>query len=204
MNIIESEKKLIECCLKSNRSAQRQLYEKYAQEMINVCIRYCDNRQLAEEVLQEGFLKVFKNLHQLKDHRKLRAWIKKIMVNSSLMKIRKKEKLVFYDDESLLDMQKQEAFEDDSFEFTKKDLVQAINEMPKGYNIIFNLYAVDDFSHKQIATMLNISENTSKSQLSRARNYLKSKLNKIKTNYYSKTDSYAVMGSFIWIYNQLF
>jgi RNA polymerase sigma-70 factor, ECF subfamily len=204
MNIVKPEKKLIVDCLRNNRKAQRQLYEKFAPVMINICVRYCENKQMAEEVMQEGFLSVFKNLDQLNDINKLYAWIKKIMVNTSLMRIRKKDKLVFLDDEILSDIQHIDVFEDESYEFLKEDIVRVMNEMPKGYKLIFNMYAVDDYSHKQIARMLNISESTSKSQLSRARNHLKSKLNRLKTNYYSKTGSMAIIVSMSWICNQLF
>ncbi len=177
---MQSEKELITACLKSNREAQKRLYEKFAPDMIQICLRYCNNRFMAEEAMQEGFLSVFKHLGQLKDSTKLRAWVKQIMVNTSLMKIRKKEPLVFYSDELLDQNQKIELFTDESLHYKKEDLKQLFNEMPKGYKLIFNLYAFDNYSHKQIAETLNISESTSKSQLFKARNYLRIKLKELK------------------------
>ena len=138
---------------------------------------------MAEEAMQEGFMNVFKHLSQLKDPTKLKAWIKQIMVNSSLMKIRKKEPLLFYSNEKLDESQPKELFEDDSVEYKKEDLKNILDGMPKGYKIVFNLYAFDKYSHKQIAQTLNISESTSKSQLSRARNYLRTKLNGLTCEY---------------------
>lgn len=204
MGLIESEKKLIAGCLKSNRRAQKHLYEKYAPKMIIVCLRYCGNRSIAEEAMQEGFLNVFKNIGQLKDPKKLVAWIKQIMVNSSLMKLRKKEELVFYSDELLDKKHKEEVFTDDSYHYDENDLKQIIKEMPKGYKIIFNMYTHDDYSHKEIAKILNISESTSKSQLSRARNYLKLKLSNLKHEYYSKTGTVGFIGSMALIYTNIF
>ena len=200
---MESKKKLIAGCLKSNRKAQKCLYEKYAPEMINVCLRYCGDRHIAEEVMLEGFLSVFKHLGQLKDPKKLKPWIKRIMVNSALMKMRKREKLIFYNNESLDEKQKIELFADESYQYTENDLRQIFIDMPKGYKMIFNMYAYDDFSHKEIAEILNISESTSKSQLSRARNHLKTKLNDLKLEYCTKTRMYGLICSISWFYDKI-
>jgi RNA polymerase sigma-70 factor (ECF subfamily) len=180
---MQSEKELIIACLKGNRKAQKFLYDKYSPEMIKICSRYCGNRFMAEEAMQEGFLSVFKHLNQLQEPGKLRAWIKQIMVNSSLMKIRKKDPLVFCSTELLDDSQTNEIFADDAVEYKNEDLMKILDNMPSGYKIIFNLYAFEKYSHKQIAETLNISENTSKSQLSRARNYLRARLNDLTFTY---------------------
>jgi RNA polymerase sigma-70 factor (ECF subfamily) len=152
---------------------------------------------MAEEAMQEGFLSVFNHLGQLQDPTKLKAWIKQIMVNSSLMKIRKKDPLVFYSNELLDENQPKEIFADDSIEYKNEDLKKIFEGMPKGYKIIFNLYAFEKYSHKQIAETLDISENTSKSQLSRARNYLKAKLNDITSKHVNKLG--VVVGAFMTI-----
>ncbi len=203
MGLIELENSLIEGCLKNDRKAQNFLYKKYAPEMINVCMRYCRNRSIAEEAMQEAFLKVFIKIGQLKDPNKLRAWIKQIMVNSSLMKLRKKEKLVFLGDELLEEIHTDDIYIDNSYHYTESDLKQILSDMPKGYKVIFNMYVHDDYSHKEIAKMLNISESTSKSQLSRARNYLKLKLLNIKHEYYSM-DNMGLLGSIACVYNTVF
>ena len=194
---MKSDKELIAGCLKSRRKAQKQLYEKFAPKMIHVCRRYSNNRNPAEDVMQEGFIKVFNKIDQLKDSSKLDAWIKQIMITQSLMRLRKKENLVFYDDHSLEEKQDVEIFADESFQYNKSDLNRILEEMPKGYKVIFNMYVFDDYSHKEIAALLNISEGTSKSQLSRARNYLKGKLNQLKDQHYSRSISYGMYGSLI-------
>lgn len=204
MSLKESENNLIEGCLKNNRRTQKCLYENYAPKMINVCLRYCGSRYVAEEAMQDGFIKVYNSIGQLKDPHKLGSWIKKIMINSSLMKLRKKERLVFYTDELLEQKHIENIYFDDSFHYNENDLEQILNEMPKGYKVIFSMYVHDDFSHKEIAKMLEISESTSKSQLSRARNYLKSKLIKIKNDYYSKIVPSGLLGSVVWVCNNIF
>ena len=200
---MDSEEKLIAGCLKSNRKAQRALYEKYAPEMMNVCLRYCNNRSTAKDVMQEGFISIYKHIGQLKDSTKLRPWIKQIMVNSAMMKIRKKESLVFYSDDDLSKLQEVEVFDDDLYHYTQKDLKQIFYDMPKGFKIIFNMYVFDDFSHQEIAETLHISVNTSKSQLSRARAYLRKKLKAIQAQYYARPKTLGLIGGLFWIYNHI-
>lgn len=200
---MSNEQKLIEGCLAHKRKAQKCLYEKYAPEMMTVCLRYCGDQSTARDTMNEGFLKVFKNISQLKDAKKIKPWIKQIMVNTALMKLRKKDALVFYDGDSLDHLQTIEVFEDDTYQYSEQDLKQIFAEMPKGYKVIFNMYVFDDFSHKDIAQLLHISENTSKSQLSRARSFLRNKLSDIKMEYYAKPKTYSLIGSLLWIYNQI-
>ena len=126
------------------------------------------------------------------------------MVNSAMMKIRKKESLVFYSDEVLDNMQETEIFADESYQYSENDLKQIFNHMPKGFKVIFNMYVFDDFSHQEIAVTLNISVNTSKSQLSRARGYLRKKLAEIKLDYYAKSRTLGLIGGMLWIYNHIF
>ena len=201
---MDLEEKLITGCLQSDRKAQRALYEKYAPEMMNVCLRYCNDRSTAKDVMQEGFIRVYQHISKLKDAKKLKPWIKQIMVNSVLMKLRKKEALVFYSDELLDTFQEVEVFADESYQYTDKDLKQIFSEMPKGFKVIFNMYVFDDFSHKEIAETLRITESTSKSQLSRARSYLRKKLNALKSDYYAQPKTLGLIGSMLWIYNHIF
>lgn len=201
---MDSEQKLIDGCLKSDRKAQKCLYEKYAPEMMNVCLRYCSDKPTAKDVMQEGFIRVFQHIGQLQDVKKLKPWIKQIMVNTVLMKIRKKESLVFYSDELLDTFQEAEVFSDETYQYTENDLKRILHEMPKGYKVIFNMYVFDDFSHQEIAETLNISESTSKSQLSRARSFLRKKLNALKMEYYNESKTYGLIGSMLLIYNQIF
>lgn len=201
---MKSDEKLIAGCLQRNRKAQKALYEKYAPDMMTVCMRYVGDRPTAKDVMQEGFIRVYEHIGQLKDVAKLRAWIKQIMVNTVLMKMRKKESLVFYSDAVLDTFQEVEVFADESYQYSENDLKQIFSEMPKGFKVIFNMYVFDDFSHKEIADTLHISVNTSKSQLSRARAYLRGKLNDIKSEYYAQPKTLGLIGSMLWIYNHIF
>ncbi|MCF6170805.1 MAG: sigma-70 family RNA polymerase sigma factor [Bacteroidales bacterium] len=201
---MKSEEKLTAGCLKHNRKAQKALYEKYAPEMMTVCLRYCGDKPTAKDVMQEGFIRVYQHIGQLKDPTKLKAWIKQTMVNTVLMKMRKKESLVFCSDEVLDTFQEIEVFADETYQYSDNDLKQIFSEMPKGFKVIFNMYVFDDFSHQEIADTLNISINTSKSQLSRARAYLRKKLNAIKSDYYAQPKTLGLIGSMLWIYNHIF
>ncbi len=165
---------LVEKCIKGDQQAQRVLFEKYARKMLGVCLRYSNSTPQAEDVLQEGFIKVFSKLEMYKGG-SLEGWIRKIMVNSSLDKIRKEkkrqgdisvEKVGFKLEENSFILESLEA----------EDLLKLIASMPAGYKTVFNMFAIEGFSHKEIAQELNISENTSKSQYSRAKTYLQSKM----------------------------
>ncbi|HEY1019017.1 MAG TPA: sigma-70 family RNA polymerase sigma factor [Sediminibacterium sp.] len=182
-----NEQQLVKDCLKNKLIAQKQLYELYAERMLGVCFRYTKNLNDAEEVLQIGFIKVFRNLHQYRQEGELGAWIRRIMVTSALNYLKRKPQYQ-------LDL----AFEDtylhpverDTPDITvnTKDLLQLITQLPTGYQTIFNLYAVEGYTHAEIGQMLGIKEATSRSQYARARalliNWLENKSgNNIKSQY---------------------
>ncbi len=162
------EKKLVREALKLKPEAQRLLYEHFAPLMLGVCFRYTKATIDAEEVLQEGFIKVFKNLHHYRSEGELGAWIRKIMVNTALnfLKTNKRYQhdLVFNEmplhpvsaDNPLLQLQ-------------AKELSELIRQLPTGYQTIFNLHAVEGYTHVEIASMLGITDGTSRSQYARAR-----------------------------------
>ncbi len=155
--------------------AQSQVYQLFAGKLFALCLKYSKNQQDAEDVLQDSFLIIFNKIHQYKNKGSFEGWLKRITINTALQKYREKstlylikEEVDFYEEEVILD-------EDTiSMDF----LLELIQELPDRYRLVFNLYVLDNFSHKEIATMLEISEGTSKSNLSRARQLLKKKLEK--------------------------
>ena len=168
---------LIKACVSGNEKAQFQLFEQFAPKMMAVCLRYAENREMAEDVLQDSFVKVFKNLKKFTNEGSLDGWIRRIMVNTSLDAILKNKKRKFDSQiESVSYLAPQNDFIEESL--MAEDLMLIINQMPEGYKLVFNLYAIEGYSHKEIAETLGISENTSKSQYSRARAYLREILEK--------------------------
>ena len=166
---------LITECVKGNARAQKVLFERFAGKMMGVCLRYCRNIEQAEDVLQEGFIKIFSKLEFFKQEGSLEGWIRRIMVNTALDQIRKEKKNI--GDIGLDDVAfKIEGTERVLEQLAASDLMLLIQSMPHGYKIVFNMFAIEGYSHKEIALTLDISENTSKSQYSRARAYLRERI----------------------------
>ena len=166
---------LVKRCIDGDQRAQRMLFEKFAPKMLGVCMRYAKNTEQAEDVLQEGFIKVFTKLNNYQGKGSLEGWVRRVMVNTSLDQIRKNVK--FQDNVAMDDVRYKLELNSYIVEgLQEEDLLKLINDMPDGYKIVFNMFAIEGYSHKEIAKELNISENTSKSQYSRARAYLKTKL----------------------------
>lgn len=165
---MQADEQLIEGCKKGDRAAQKNLYEKYSRRMFGICLRYCDSREEAEEILQEGLLKVFQKIDSFKGEGNLESWMKKIMINTALDVYRRnknREAETEWQDHYNLST---EALTD----LKAKDLLVLIQQLPKGFRTVFNLYAVEGFNHSEIGKMLGISEGTSKSQYARARGHL--------------------------------
>lgn len=162
-----SEQQLIEGCLKEDRRFQKELYERYASSLYAVCFRYCKNREEAQDVLHEGFIKAIKNLHKFEGKGSFEGWLRRIMVNTSLELFRKNKHLSVVEDIENAD---EHSIESKALEnMSANELLQLVNALPAGFKVVFNLYAIEGFSHKEIADQLGISVGTSKSQLSRAR-----------------------------------
>jgi len=162
-----SEEDLITGCCKNDRTFQRHLYEKYSRRMYVVCLRYTKNQLEAEDILQESFIKVFENIKKFRRECPLEAWIKRIVINTALKNNRSKLYL-----HPAVDVEHVE--EDFNEEITLsnynyRELLELIRQLPPRYQIVFNLYAIEGFQHKEIAEMLGTTEGTSKSQYSRAR-----------------------------------
>lgn len=162
---------LIKDCLKGKAAAQKQLYNEHAAAMLAVCYRYTKSLQDAEDVLQEGFVRVFKFLSQYNNEGEPGAWIRRIMVNTALNYLKKSKK---YQHDLLFDTSELHVVNNDNPEviLNAKELAELIRQLPTGYQTIFNLYAIEGFSHIEIGQMLGIRENTSRSQYMRARHLL--------------------------------
>ncbi|MEY3236079.1 MAG: hypothetical protein RI883_180 [Bacteroidota bacterium] len=162
-------------CVKGNIRAQQKLFDKFARKMLGVCMRYTKNTEQAEDVLQDGFVKVYSKLKDFKMEGSLEGWIRRIMVNTALDQIRKNGKVL--GDTNIDDVGYK--IENNAFVFEAliaEDLMKMVQAMPTGYKIVFNMFAIEGYTHFEIAETLGISENTSKSQYSRARAYLREKL----------------------------
>src|SRR5690606_9659528 len=169
-----TEAEIIKGCIKGDRKAQQHLYDDYCGRFLAICLRYIKDRDLAEDVMIEGFMKIFEKLAQFEKKGSFEGWMKKVMVRDALMALRKNKKLML---EVTLDTQ--DEIQGHHYEFKDmeaEELMEMIHELPLGYRTVFNLYAVEGYSHAEISGLLGISENTSKSQLSRARGLLKQKL----------------------------
>jgi RNA polymerase sigma factor (sigma-70 family) len=177
-----SEQELIDGCRKGDRIFQRALYERYCRKMMVVCLRYSKATAEAEDILQEGFVKVFQALNDFRQESKLETWITRIMVNTALNSQRKKLYLYPMVDVEKIDLPENEA-SISGIHFMQ--LLELIQSLPQGCQIVFNLFAIEGYNHKEIAELLGISEGTSKSQYARARSLMQTKLVK-ESSYYEK------------------
>ena len=161
--------------MKEKRRAQYILYQHFAPPMLSLCMRYCRNREEAEDVLQEGFVKIFQKISTFRQSGSLEGWVRRIMINQAINHL-KARKLVFLDaDPERIGARIPDEDGNDAKEelYSPEMMMRAIRDLPPGYKVVFNLYVFEGYSHKEIADVLNISENTSKSQLSRARGYVR-------------------------------
>ncbi len=166
-------KQLIQGCLKNKRSAHKQLYDLMSPRMFAICLRYADNYQTAEDLLQEGFIKVFKYIKNYRGDGSFEGWMKRIFVNTAIEHFRKKARMYPIVNLEHVDYQLKVDYIADTLEL--QDLQKLIKKLSPGYRTVFNLYVVEGYSHKEVGEKLGISEGTSKSQLARAR-YLLQKM----------------------------
>lgn len=158
-----TEEKLIEQLVQQDRSAQKHLYERYSPLMFSVCRRYLRSREDAEEALVSGFYKVFSQIGSYSGMGSFEGWIRRIMVNEALMKLRKSQPLIFPGD-SFVPVDTEDSFNIEA-DISAREIMALLEELPPGYRTIFNLFVLEGFKHHEIAETLNISINTSKSQL---------------------------------------
>lgn len=174
-NYTISESDLIKGCIAGDRRMQEELYSRFAPKMYAVCLRYANNTNDAQDLLQEGFIKVYKNLHRFRAEGSFEGWIRRVFVNTSIEHFRKKSAQL-----SSVSEKEENTIEDldvtalDSL--AEKDIINIVQELSPGYRTVFNLYVVEGYSHKEIGEMLGISEGTSKSQLARAKSILQKKV----------------------------
>jgi RNA polymerase sigma-70 factor (ECF subfamily) len=170
-----NEKRLIKACLKGKEKARKAMYDAHKGVMFALCLRYASSREEAEDILQEGFLKVYRDLYQYKPEAPLGAWIRKVMVNTALEHIRKKNRRPQSHSREV------EAWDSithttPSTEMNAKDLTAVIQSLPEEFRLVFNLVALEGYSHREVAEKLQISESNSKVRLNRARGMLQEKI----------------------------
>jgi RNA polymerase sigma factor (sigma-70 family) len=186
---MDDTRKLVKECLKGNATAQGQLYDLFAGQMLGICYRYTKSTADAEDILQDGFVKVFGHLHQFRFEGELGAWIRRIMVHTALNYLKKSKT---YQSELSFDDDSMHPVSDDNPEWTLtgRELANLIRQLPTGYQTIFNLYAVEGYTHVEIGKALGIHEGTSRSQYARARALLITWLKQASDNNY-KPERYA-------------
>lgn len=163
-----SDQELVEGSKANKRKYQELLYRKYAKKMYGICLSYARDRTMAQEILQDGFIKVFKNITSFKGEGSLEGWIRKIITNTALDHLRKKTKgYEFIDDNKDVEEEKTDKTVLEKINF--EALIKMISQLPEGARMVFNLYALEGFTHKEIAEELDITPGTSKSQYKRAR-----------------------------------
>lgn len=172
---------IISQCKEEKSWAQEKLFKLFAPKMLGICRRYLSNIDDARDAMQDGFVKAFLNIHKYEGRSSFNTWISRIMMNTAIDMVKKINKIQFVRDDYYLNDQT-DAEEDhliDDLDLSQEQLLALIDLLPPGYKLVFNLYAIESLSHKDIAAMLGISEGTSKSQLNRARTFLKTEIKKI-------------------------
>ena len=174
-----SDQQIIEGCANHERKAQQVLYDKYSRFLLGVCLRYAVDKAEAEDILQDSFLKIFASVKDFSGTGSFIGWMRKIAVNTAITHYHKNLKYRYHIDieEYVSTETGVTSFEEDFF--TSEELYKVLNELPTGYRMVFNLYAVEGYKHKEIAEILGIDTNTSKSQYSRAKAVLRDKLEKL-------------------------
>ncbi|MDQ3143111.1 MAG: sigma-70 family RNA polymerase sigma factor [Bacteroidota bacterium] len=172
---------IIQGCIKGDRICQKSLFDKFSGKMLAVCMRYSKHRMEAEDLLQDGFIKAFMNLEQYKSEGPFEQWMRRIMVNNAIKKYHKKSN---QNEIYLHDGFPEESGEPEAVDMmAEAELLKIIEELPDGYRMVFNLYAIEGYSHKEIGEFLHIEESTSRSQLVKARKALQEKLSKLQKLY---------------------
>ena len=180
ISLLQHEKKLIHRASSGKRDAQKSLYDRYAPRMLALCQRYVKDAHFAEDVMIEGFVKVFRNLSGFRFEGSFEGWVRRIMVREAIDFLRKRQFVVF--DNTRLEETVGEQPGSDPYQL--EALEQLIDSLPEGYRLVFTLYAVEGYKHAEIAQVLGISENTSKSQLFKARRQLQEQLKETSIPYY--------------------
>ncbi len=176
-----SEKELVNRCAKGERAAQQALYDCYCRKLMAVCLRYAKSTPEAEDILQEGFIKIFNNIKLFRSESSLATWMTRIMINTALN--HQRQKLYMLPMVDVEDVGLQEDEKVSLADFHLSELIALVQSLPDGCRVVFNLFAVEGYGHKEIGEMLGVSEGTSKSQYNRAKSLLRAKLENAKKNY---------------------
>lgn len=172
-----SQEELIKRCIKGEEKARSQLYELYSPKLWGVCLRYAKNQMSAEDIMQEGFIRILRYLKSFRGKGSFEGWMRRIMVNTAINYYKKNLKTKSQEFDEAFGVSSPLA--DAVSNISSEELLKLVKELPDGYRTVFNMYIVDGYTHKEIANQLSISENTSKSQLSRARKLLQEKIKKL-------------------------
>ena len=165
---------LVEMCKKNDRISQKIIYDKFYGKMMGVALRYFKNRDLASDIVQESFIKVFSKIEQFKGGKNLEGWIKRIVRNNCIDELRKNKKIYFTSEDVLKNISEEENDNLSNYEhLTISDISGAVQELSTSYRIVFNLYVFEGLTHKEIANTLNIKEGTSKSNYAKAKSKIK-------------------------------
>lgn len=179
ISIHQEEKELIDLAIDNNRQAQKQIYDLYSPKMLGVCRNYISDIHHAEDILLTGFMKVFTNLKKFEHKGSFEGWIRRIMIYECIDFIRAKKSQIIHQNNEDLHLNENESIYEME-EFSIDDIQYLIDNLPDGYKMVFNLYAIEGYKHQEIAAMLKISEGTSKSQLSHARKLLQNQIVELK------------------------
>ena len=173
-----NEQQIIAGCKEQKHEAQKMLYEKYARTMYGICLRYSSDEDAAKDLLQDGFIKVFANINSFLEKGSFEGWLKRIFINLALENIRRQKNIIQSSEniQEIPDVVDSATEENDMYKISESVLLKMVQELPKGYATVFNLYAIEDLAHKEIAEMLGITESTSRSQYVRARQILQEKV----------------------------
>lgn len=163
---------IIQGCVKNESAAQEILYKHFAGKMMSICLRYASSTDEAEDIMQEGFVKVFEKINLYKNKGSLEGWVRKVMINTALDILRRDKKHQYNVDIDSADY-KMPHYDNTIDKISANEIIKLVQSMPVGFRTVFNLYAIEGYTHREIGEKLGISKNTSKSQYSRARNYLK-------------------------------
>ncbi len=176
INLHQEEREIIALAVENNRHAQHKIYTRYASKMLSVCRQYAKDIHHAEDLMITAFMKVFANLRHFEHKGSFEGWIRRIMVNECISFIRAQKKVSFLEDE----FYQEEAFNNIESNLSVEDIQSLIDQLPDGYKMVFNLFAIEGYKHQEIAQMLGISESTSKSQLHHARKMLQQQVSQLK------------------------
>lgn len=169
---------LIEACKANESWAQEKLFKLFGPKMLGICRRYLVSLDDAKDAMQDGFVKIFTNLHKYEGRSSFNTWITRIMMNTAIDSVKKINKVQFVSDDHYFNDGGEEEYVE-APQLSQDQLLELIDRMPAGYKMVFNMYAIDGLGHKEIGNVLGISEGTSKSQLNRARTYLKTEIIKL-------------------------